>query len=35
VRKEVVVRDIDAAPALKLVLESGSGHPIEPTYLRR
>jgi hypothetical protein len=28
------VRDIDAAPALKLMLESGSGHAIDPSYLR-
>jgi hypothetical protein len=33
VRKEVLVRDIDGA-ALKPVLESGSGHAIEPTYQR-
>jgi hypothetical protein len=33
-RKEVLVRDIDAAPALKLMLESGSGHAIDPTFLR-
>jgi hypothetical protein len=35
-RKEVLVRDIDTAPALKLVVESGSGHArdLKPTYLR-
>jgi hypothetical protein len=35
-RKEVLVRDIDAAPALTLVLESGSAHGtgLKPTYLR-
>ena len=35
VREEVLVRDIDAAPAQKLVLEPGSGHAVDPTYLRR
>jgi hypothetical protein len=35
-RKEVLVRDIDAAPALTLVLESGSAHAtgLKPSYLR-
>jgi hypothetical protein len=34
-RKEVLVRDIDTAAALKLVLKSGSGHAtdLKPTYL--
>jgi hypothetical protein len=35
VRKEVLVRDIDAAAVFKLVLGSGTGHVIEPAYLRR
>jgi hypothetical protein len=35
-RKEVLVRDIDAAPALTLVLESGCAHAtgLKPTYPR-